>query len=69
MKEVEQTIDGFECIYLYADDENSETWVIFRQKYRKSAFILHLYGYIWKVIINKPNGESFNTNKLSSYIQ
>ena len=31
---------------MYAIDENIEKWVIFRHKYRKSAFILHLYSYI-----------------------
>ena len=39
-------------VFIYADDENIE-------KYRKSAFILHFYGYIWKFINNKSNGESF----------
>jgi len=35
---------------MYANDENNEKWV---NKNRKSAFILHLNDYIWKVIINK----------------
>ena len=35
-----------------------------RQKYSKFAFTLHVYGYIKKVIINKPNGESLYTNEI-----
>jgi len=32
-------------------------------KYNKPAFILHMYGYIWKVIINKPNCEFLYANE------
>jgi len=57
------------CIWMlftYANDENIEKWMNFCQKFRKSAFILHLYGYIWNVIINKSNGESLYTNQLTN---
>jgi len=48
--------------FLYANDDNIEKWVIFRQKYRKFALILLLYGYILKGIIIKRIGEPLYTN-------
>ena len=33
-------------VFVYANNENIENWVIFRQRYLKSAFILQLYANI-----------------------
>ena len=56
-------------LLVYANDVNIEMLGGFSLINCKSAFTVQLFGYIWKVILNKAIGESLCTNDLDSYVQ